>query len=74
MELQNKIAIQAQDKAMSEIITKMTDLKIKEMEATQKLTRAEKNRDDAMKTGGKINYLIFKFMTKQKNELDANSN
>ena len=31
-----KLAIQAQDKAMSEIITKMTDLKIKEMEATQK--------------------------------------
>lgn len=71
VELQNKIAIQAQDKAMSEIITKMTDLKIKEMEATQKLARAEKNRDDAMKIGGENQLSYIQIYDKTKNELDA---
>lgn len=71
VELQNKIAIQAQDKAMSEIIAKMTDLKIKEMEATQKLARAEKDRDDAMKAGGESQLAYIQLYDKAKNELDA---
>ncbi|NLE04126.1 MAG: hypothetical protein GX638_04890, partial [Crenarchaeota archaeon] len=70
-ELQNKIAIQAQDKAVSEIIAKMTDLKIKEMEATQKLARAEKDRDDAMKTGSQNQLSYIQLYDKAKNELDA---
>jgi len=71
VELQNKIAIQAQDKAMSDVITKITELKIKEMEATKKLARAEKNRDDAMKTGGETQLSYIKIYDKAKNELDA---
>lgn len=71
VELQNKIAIQAQDKAMSDVITKMTELKIKEMEATQKLARAEKNRDDAMKTGGETQLSYIQLYDQAKNELDA---
>ncbi|HPW67793.1 MAG TPA: hypothetical protein PLS84_12030, partial [Salinivirgaceae bacterium] len=54
VELQNKIAIQAQDKAMSEIITQMTDLKIKEMEVTKELEMAEWQRIEAMKTGADV--------------------
>lgn len=71
VELQNKIAIQAQDKAMSDVITKMTELKIKEMEATKKLARAEKNRDDAMKTGGETQLSYIQIYNQAKNELDA---
>jgi len=71
VELQNKIAIQAQDKAMSDVITKITELKIKEMEATKKLARAEKNRDDAMKTGGETQLSYIQIYDQAKNELDA---
>jgi hypothetical protein len=71
VELQNKIAIQAQDKAMAEIFEKMKDLKIKEMEATQKLARAEKNRDDAMKAGSQNQLSYIQLYNKAKRELDA---
>lgn len=71
VELQNKIAIQAQDEAMTEIITKMTDLKIKEMKATQKLAGAEKNRDDAIKSGNQSLVSYIQLYDKAKNELDA---
>jgi hypothetical protein len=71
VELQNKIAIQAQDKAMSDVIAKMTDLKIKEMEATQRLARAEKDRDDAMKAGGESQLAYIQLYDKAKKELDA---
>jgi hypothetical protein len=71
VELQNKIAIQAQDKAISEIIAKMRDLKIKEMEATQKLAKAEKDRDDAIKAGSQNQISYIQLYDQAKRELDA---
>ena len=54
VELQNKIAIQAQDKATSEIIDKMTELKLRELEVTKELEMAEHQRIAAMKGGADV--------------------